>query len=410
MKSYSSTTRGDYKTFQSKIDIDDFEYCYQRIGIARNAVEKPAEHALGKWFNVKSYAEDGQTENNLLEDKIWEFNQTHHLKDRLLEADIYARIYGLGLVFLGLIDAVEDLAQPPVNPLGVEYITAISRREIKDIHYVEDPTDPHYGDIETYEIKIATKKGGITDTKLVHRDRCLHVMERTLKKSPWGLSVLEPAYDNLQILKNVMWSTGEAHYKNATPIYVMSEVPLEGFKGNPSTTELDNIETILKNLNATSYLINPKRWKFEAISGSGRMIPLDTMLDPLLSHLAGDLQVPKQILLGTEAGALASGQVNLAEYYGDIASKQQNFFTPLLTDLYRRLQNWHILPPGAFDLEWLPLYELDENAETDIMFKKAQTASILSGDPATGRSAIATVEEIRKHILGFNPEMGKGVD
>jgi hypothetical protein len=130
----------------------------------------------------------------------------------------------------------------------------------------------------------------------------------------------------------------------------------------------------------------------------------------MVERIAGAVKVPKQILLGTAAGALASGQVNLAQYYKDIAAIQTNFIEPLLLDFYTRLQKWRILPKGDFDLEWATLWEMDEKEKALLTMQKAATARNLVGNPAQGLPEIATVPEVRKNILGLEPELGAGLD
>lgn len=387
-----------FKLFQTTIGKDDLKYLYKRDGLAANAVDVPAYDVFSKWFKVRAY--NGNVVDSKLDDAIWEINQRLNVKGVFLEAYRYCRLYGLGIVVLGLVDSVGDISQPPEEARGVEYLAAYSSAEISRILFDEDPESRTYGEIQAYEINVKGKAG--TQTKTIHAGRVVHVMERTLEKSPWGLNILEPAYDLFQILKNIDWAAGEAYYQNASPTFVLS------YEGTPSEEQLDQAEEYLKEISVKSRYIKPKNWELTTVTGSGQALDPTRYWEPIVERIAGAVKVPKQLLLGTAAGALASGQVNLAQYYKDIASIQSDFIEPLLMGFYRRLQEWGILPKGDFDLVWNPLWELDERERAQLELVKVQTARTLVGDGTA--PALATVEEARKSILGLEPQLGLGAD
>jgi phage-related protein (TIGR01555 family) len=397
------TAAKEFKLFQTKIDFKDLKYLYQREGLATNAVDVPANDAFSKWFEVRSYSDSAkQIENKTLEDAIWKLNRDLNVRSRFLEAYVYCRLYGLGLVVIGLKDSTGDMSKKPQNVTGVDYLVALSAAEVKEIHFDENPKSPTYGEIDHYTLRIKSKSG--EQNKDIHASRVIHVMQKTLEKSPWGLSILEPAFDLFEVLKNIDWSSGEAYYQNASPLYVLT------YKGHPSAEDLGQAEEDMKEIRVTSRYIKPESWELSTVPGSGVALDPTKYFDPIVERIAGAVKVPKQILLGTAAGALASGQVNLAQYYKDIAAIQTNFIEPLLLDFYTRLQKWKILPKGDFDLEWATLWEMDEKEKALLTMQKAVTARNLVGNPGQGIPEIATVPEVRKNILGLEPELGAGLD
>jgi phage-related protein (TIGR01555 family) len=399
------TAAKEFKLFQEKIDFKDLKYLYQREGLVTNAVDVPANDVFSKWFTVKCYSDrEGKIENKALEDQIWQINQRLNLRGVFLEAYRYCRLYGLGIIVLGLADNTGDMSKKPDQVSGIEYLVALSAAEIKEIAFDENPKSKTYGEIERYILRIKSKFG--EQNKEVHASRVIHIMEKTLEKSPWGLSILEPAYDLLQILKNIDWSSGEAYYQNASPLYVLT------YKSTRKLTDDEYDEALeqIKDIRVTSRYVSAAGWELKAVPGSGVALDPTKYFDPIVERVAGAVKVPKQILLGTAAGALASGQVNLAQYYKDIAAIQSNFIEPLLLEFYHRLQEWRILPEGDFDLEWNPLWEMDEKEKALLTMQKATTARNLVGNPTQGIPEIATVEEVRKNILGLEPELGAGTD
>lgn len=400
-REFSAAT--DFKLFQPYISLKDLKYLYQREGLAANAVDVPANDVFSKWFNVKSFSDEkGEIENKALEDAIWALNQRLNVRGVFLEAYTYCRLYGLGIVVLGLADSTGDMSAKPENVTGIEYLVALSAAEIKEIKFDENPKSKTYGEIDHYVLRISSKHG--EQNKTVHASRVIHVMQKTLEKSPWGLSILEPAYDLFTVLKNIDWSSGEAYYQNASPLYVLT------YKGKPSDEELSQAAEDMKEIRVTSRYIKPESWTLDTVLGSGVALDPTKYFDPIVERIAGAVKVPKQILLGTAAGALASGQVNLAQYFKDIAAIQTNFVEPLLLDFYHSLQEWKLLSEGDFEPEWNPLWEMDEKEKALLTMQKATTARQLVGNEAQGITPICSVEEVRKNFLGLEPQLGAGVD
>jgi len=154
--------------------------------------------------------------------------------------------------------------------------------------------------------------------------------------------------------------------------------------------------------------VKPKGFNLEVVKGSGQLPDPQKILDPIVNLLAGAVKVPKQLLLGTEAGALASGEVNLEQYYAQVADVQSTFAEPLLIGFYKQLQEWGILDEGNFDIEWIPLWEMDEKDRAEIDKMKMETARLALGSVFKGEEPLLSVQETREQILGLNPEIGKG--
>jgi hypothetical protein len=375
-----------YKTFQTVISKDDLQYLYKRCDIAANAVDVPANDIFSKWFKIQSSINTLPPELELLDQRL-------HTKDIFLEAYRYCRLYGLGIVVLGLADD-QPLDKPVGNVTGIDYLRAYSSREIYRIEWDEDPQSATFGQIKDYVITL--KKRITSEAKIIHASRIIHVMEKTIEKSPWGISVLEPGYDLFQILKNTDWSAGEAYFQQASPLFVLNwEVTPD--KLAPTAEELSAMRSDLETLHVLKRFIKPSNYNLDVVPGSGRLPDPGMIWNPLVERIAGSVKVPKTILLGTSAGALASGETNLAQYYKDVASVQGNFVEPMLRGFYTKLQKWKALSEGDFKFSWNSLWELDESEKTKIMFTKAQTAVLLM-------PIVNDTDWIKRKILGMTEE------
>lgn len=388
-----------WKLFPKDIGKEDLLYLYRRIDIAANAIDIPAKDVWSKGFTIKVTDDDGkEVMDSPLEKAIWQLNKDCKVKAIFEEAYRYARLFGLGIVVIGLADN-KKLIEPVERAQSVTYLRAFSSMEVTDFTYDRDPTSERFGEIATYKVAIM---GDETTKFETHASRVIHVMEKTVHKSPLGVSVLEAPYDLFQILKNTDWSAGEAYYQNASPIFV---IQWEGEEA-PTKTEKDAMKADLEDLHVKKRMIMPKAFEFKAIQGSGSLPNPENVWNTIIERIAGGVKIPKQILLGTSAGALASGEVNLQQYFKDIAGTQSNFAEPLLLDFYGRLQEWGILPEGEFDIEWTPLWEMSEKERAAIGYQKMQTASLAVGSKRN--TPLMSIEEAREQILGLTPEMGGG--
>lgn len=391
----------EWKLFPAKISLTDLLYLYQRCDIAENAVDTIPRDVWSKGFTVKVVGASGkEVKKSPLETAIWELNKAHKVKARFEEAHRYARLFGMGLVVMGLADG-KRFEEPVEKTQKLTYLRVFSRKEISNIIYDKDDTSETYGDIKNYKITVS---GDEQVSFWVSADRCIHVMEKTTHKSPWGKSILESPYDLFQVLKNTDWSAGEAYYQNASPLFVLS---WEG-EEVPTKEELDAAKEDLEDIHVKKRFIKPATWRLDTVQGSGTLPDPGNVWGPVVERIAGAVKIPKQLLLGTSAGALASGEVNLQQYYKDVAGWQSNFAEPLLLEFYGRLQEWGVLPEGDFDLEWTPLWEMSEADRAELQHRKMQTAVLALGEPARGVPALMTVEEAREQILGLNPQIGAG--
>ena len=397
----------EWKLFPEYIGVDDLIYMYRRMDVAANAVDIPARDIWAGGVAVKVIGSGGEElKDSDLEKQIWKLNQDLAALATFEEGHRYARMLGLGVVVIGLNDG-KKLREKPDRATAVDYLRAFSKKEIVKIEYDRVPTSETYGDISEYHIKIGGASSSQAVDFVVHADRVMHVMEKTIGSSAFGLSILEPPYDLFQVLKNTDWSAGEAYYQNASPLFVVSWDDSEDAEP-PDQAEIDDLKDDIEDIHVKKRYIKPASWSFEVVKGTGQLPDPGKVWEPIIERIAGAVKIPKQILLGTSAGALASGEVNLQQYYKDVSGQQSNFAEPLLNDFYGRLQKWGVLPKGEFDLEWSSLWEPTDKDVAEINKMNMETAIRSQGQPRQGVAPLMTVEEAREQILNLNPEVGTG--
>lgn len=387
----------DWKLFPKNVSNDDLLYLYERCDIAGTTIDTPARDVWSKGFKIKVIDEKGgEIQDSPLEKEIYRLNKEHKILAAFEEAHRYSRLFGLGIVVMGLADG-KEIINPVDQAQDLSFVRAFSDMEIDKINFDKKPESKTFGNIETYDISIA----GDTQTKFsVHQDRVIHVMEKTILKSARGISVLKGPFDLFQILKNTDWSAGEAYYQNASPLFVLT---WEG-EEVPPLEEKERMKSDIEDFHVKKRIIMPAAYKLEAIQGSGQLPNPGNVWNPIIERISGAVGLPKQILLGTSAGALASGETNLQQYYKDVAGDQVTFAEPLLIDFYTRLQRWGVLPEGRFEIVWASLWQMSERDTAIIGYRNMQRGVLALGSSQRGIPALMSVTEVRHRILGLPPE------
>jgi hypothetical protein len=396
-----------YKFFPTKLSYEQFKYIYRRMGIARNAVNKWVSALWDKWFTVKAKSDK-------VKEEVEQLNRRLRVKQVFKKATRYMRQYGYGLVYIGVADQEPSEPLGKISSLDKVFLKALSPLNLKDAKYdgtgeefelVEDTSNPRYGEPEFYNVVVGTNSDGVEEVVKVHWTRVIHLVDPEAEDQLRGVSVFEPAFDTLLILKNVDWAAGESYYQNASPLFVLS------YEGELSEQELEQMKRDLEEINVKSRYIKPKNFELDTVRGSGQAPDPNRWWQPLLRRVAGELGVPERVLYGMPKGALAAAETDLMQWYGEIAQLQKDFCEYYLDEFYRRLHEAGVLSvdPDEFEYEWTPLWELDEIDKARVWQIKSAAAARLQGDPTKGIPAIMTPEEIRKFIFELEGEPGEAV-
>jgi phage-related protein (TIGR01555 family) len=384
----------------SDIPPENFWKLYRRCDIASTAINIIPNYVWDGKIDVKIFNSQGtEIQNSQLEKMASEITRRLKPDQIFKQAHIYARVTGFGLVVAGFADNL-SLANPLTSAKEIIWLKAFSSDQVT-IKYDENPASPTFGDILNYEITIQQKE---TNKIIVHKTRAWMVYEGIDIKRPKGISALEAPYNLINILMNTDWSAGESYYQNSSPLYIVSWD--DSITAEPITpTEREKVLGDMSTINARKKIAKPKSWTIEVIQGSGKISDPRMLWESLIERIAGAFGIPKQLLLGTSAGALASGEVNMQQVYKDISLRQTGWAEPYLLDFFTRLQNAGILPSeDTMAIIWPTHYEMDEKEKAEIGKLKIETAK------TAVESGLMTIPEARKETLGLNEQVGEGSD
>ena len=391
----------DYYTvfgYKKELMYNDLLVKYQRQGIASRIVEAPAQAI---WDNPPNI-----TSNDPKWDEAWQRLITKNgLWEALYRTD---KLCGLGrysCLFIGTNGQWKPGEAPVAAPnrdlAEVIYFQAYSQNTA-DIQSLEsDPTSAQYmmpklytlypfkQDTQTIPIKLPT---GSPPAIIAHHSRILHVAENTLENSILGQPRLERVFNDLDDLLKVAGGTSETYWLTSNrgmQVDVDKDMDLSAEDATDLSDEINEYHHQLRRF------IRTKGVKINNL-GSEVPDPKNTF-EMLVALISGATGIPRRILIGSEAGQLASDQ-DRANWADRIQSRRKHFVEPtVLYPLIALLTNLRVLPsspsltitidwPEAFILSPLErAQEAAQHARSATNFAKAidTMAKMKAGKPGT---------------------------
>lgn len=390
------TTLGYPKT----LSFNHFLSEYVRSDIAGRVVDLPASDTW-RMSPVLLDGDDAQEPTPFLQ--AWEaLNDARHVFHYLERLDRLAGIGRFGLLLLGLRDRSPALSEPLkehslAGPADVLYLSVFSEGSVTILTFDKNPQSPRFGLPETYRVQMGAAGLGF-GAETVHWSRVIHIAEGLTEDEVYGRPRLERVYNRLQDMLKIVGGGAEAAWR------VMDRGLHADVRDGFNLADPDAVSDEIEN-----YLHGLKRFiRTQGID----LIPLGAdMVDPsglfgiLISLIAAAADIPQRILIGSEAGELASSQ-DARQWAGQIRARRTKFAEPMiLRPLVDRLVWAGALPPpdgGRYDVQWEPLFEMDAIQHGQIA--GAYAGAIAAYAPGGVTDAVVPVAEFRQKWLGLPAE------
>lgn len=345
-------------------------FAITREPVAYRTVFTVAHDIFDNWFELELEGEESNVKSKAFDKTLQKKLSELHAKQELTRMAVFERGYGWAILVLGYIDAAESLKDPLTSPQGLQEIKAYGPPQIQvdDGDLDNDIKSARFGLPVYYHIRRADKMQG---DLIVHYTRVIHFATRLINHDWKGQSVLDPVWDDLNVLRNIRWGMGQTMYRYG------SGFPDITFTG----AELDDINDWIdsgafQNLNARTYFAHSEDQILEFKGLQGRALdPMNYYLPPM-EHISAGTGIPLAVLRGVQAGALTGSEVNQMEYYGLISDEQSGYEHGIQL-LINAIMN--VLPEAEtvdFQFNWLGGFELDEEKQANIKLLEAQELQI----------------------------------
>jgi len=375
---------------------------YDRGGIAGRAVDMRPD---ATWRGEGEVFEVEEEKTVTAFEKAWRaFNDRLHIWPTFARADKLAAIHKYSVILIGAKDNA-DKELPKGKPEDILFLKPYDDQDMEVDTLDLDVMSPRFGQPVTYTFKRNTKmisgqkQIAASDIKAltVHYSRVIHIpSEGFLDDDVYGPPSLERVWNYLDDLDKIVGGGGEASWLRANPVTQLDLDKDVAYQGESDMTA--QIEQLKAKSNELRHQLT--RWiqtrgvKMSQLTGD--VSDFKNNAEIIIALIAGSKGIPQRILLGTEAGSLASDQ-DRNNWNDQIADRRTAYAGPyIVRQFIDRMIAYNYLPkPAQYDIEWPDVRSMTETEKLDAAAKAAALND--------HGQLIITNDEIRNDFLEREP-------
>jgi hypothetical protein len=330
--------------FGQTITDANITFALKREPVANRIVFAVAHDIFDNWFEVEPVEElvDKEKFNEAVQKVLLLLNA----KDVLTQVATFERAYGWSIVVISYQDKAPTLKTAVLLPEKIVSLEAYAPTMITDVKTDKNKNSPRFGLPEIYKVKIAER-----EEVEVHYTRVIHFATRKIEPGYKGVSVLEPVWDDLTVLRNIRWGMGQTMYRYG------SGFPVVTIKG-ATKEQIDQYKREWGPLTAQTSMWADENTTIEFKGLAGRALDPEPYYTPIMENISAGTSIPMAILRGAQAGQLAGSEVNEREYF-KLISDCQSRYEPGIMDLIDRLMETKQIPDVHYRIKWLGGFEVN---------------------------------------------------
>lgn len=376
--------------WKRQLEYKDFVAKYLRQDVAQRVIDAPVE-AL--WVDPPAIVGDDAF--NAAWNKL---RIDHNVYVELMNVDRLAGLGKFAILMVGLDDGAAVDKPVRKGEHNVIYMQAYGEGSVTIREYDTDPRSPRFGLPVIYRVnpgkfedQIGSGFKGTMTQSLndfdVHWSRVLHVADGTLDSKVFGHSRLEPVYNALDDLLKITGGSAESFWLSANRglhVNVDKEMELGKDDAEALSDEVEEYSNQLRRIIRTRG-VEVKSLGAEIASPTGHF-------DVQMSLIAATTGIPKRVLMGSEAGQLASQQ-DRANWSQRVDERIKTQGEPIILFPFLRMMiNNGVLPsPSKLTVEWPDTFKMNP-------LERAQTSAQMARSAANLAKMLSTVEGINQQI------------
>ena len=371
--------------FGQTITDANITFALKREPVANRIVFAVAHDIFDNWFEVEPLEEgvDKEKFNEAVQKVLLLLNA----KDVLTQVATFERAYGWSIVVISYQDKAPTLKTAVLLPEKIVSLEAYAPTMITDVKTDKNKNSPRFGLPEIYKVKIAER-----EEVEVHHTRVIHFATRKIEPGYKGVSVLEPVWDDLTVLRNIRWGMGQTMYRYG------SGFPVVTVKG-ATKEQIDEYKREWGPLTAQTSMWCDENTSIEFKGLAGRALDPEPYYVPIMENISAGTSIPLAILRGAQAGQLAGSEVNEREYF-KLISDCQSRYEPGIMDLIDRLMETKQIPDVHYKINWVGGFEINLRDQAAAELDKSRSLEL--------KTNWMTVNEIRQ-LEGLDPIPGGDV-
>lgn len=392
-----------YSVFGYKVKVtpEDFLAKYVRQDITTRIIDAPP----GATWSIPPIMTDEtrQTE--------WQaLNRRVKLWNAMYRADRLARLNTFSILVFGFDKGSLHAPLKPGSAKELHYVRAFGARAVSEMKYIKDPNNPKFGFPEFYTIGFdesnVTEVGtGNSTTKglneiRVHHSRVVHIVENALEDQVFGTPIIEKVYNLLDDLLKVSGGTAETYWLTGNRgIQANVDKDME-ISPDDAAALSDEIDEYMHQLRR---FIRTRGVELNVLD-SKPPSPKE-VFSMIMALISGTTGIPQRILIGSEAGQLASEQ-DRANWAERIDERRALFAGPeMLEPTIDILQMSGVMKEGDVDFEWPDAFVQNPLEKAQTMAQQARAIGNISRQTGNKMPMQLTSRTEGRAILGLEGEL-----
>lgn len=339
-------------------------------------------------------------------EKAWEdLVKQHDIYAHLARADIFAGLGAFSILLIGIDDGL-DLSQPvqPGRKHRITYMQPYLEASLSITKLENNPNNPRFGLPVMYKVSPSNNplnnRDSVTSAQRasfeVHYTRVLHLADNCLENIFVGHSRMRHIYNVLDDIQKVSGGSAETYWLTANrglQVDIDKEMELDEDDANNMADEIDEYE------HGVRRVLRTRGTKITNL-GSDVADPRG-VFNVLIALLSAATSIPQRVLIGAEAGQLASQQ-DRANWANTVAQRVANWGEPkVLKPFIKQLVFMGALPdPGKkLAIEWPEAFKMSplERGQTSAQQARSITNVARAMETAQkGGYDLVSVEEARE--------------
>lgn len=342
-----------------------FEQVYATSWLAKAAVDRIPEDCFKKAYSW--VADPNQI--SALEDT----EKRLKIKQKKKKALAFSRLDGESYLYF-------DTGQSPASPLnldavrsgGLRFVNVLRRNEVAKGPLVTDPMSEFYDEPEYYEVASSTA------LVRIHPSRIIRFVESPSPTNGDGVSVLahmlQPIIGAETARDNVAAMTTEAC------LDIMGvEGLMEAVQDPETEAQMVRRYALFRQMKQTNAMGVIDKDKEEYNKHFPSFATLPEVIEAMRREVAAALGIPYALLFGRPGGLGTNGDVELASYYDNIKTMQENEIQPMCEPLDEcTIRSALGSRPEEIYLVWNSLWEMSDKERAEIGKLIADTAGVLA--------------------------------
>lgn len=394
--------------YKTRLSHNDFLFKYVRQDIATRIINAPVEAV---WTDRPVIREN----KGGIELESWKtLAQEHNIFPTLTKLDKFAGLGRYAVLLIGLDDGKKlDVPANSSRKNKILYLQPYLERSVRVLEYDTNVNSPRFNQPLFYEIDTGkndddllgrpvsatnTPKSSIITNKLkVHYTRVLHIAENAMENSYFGYSRLQSIYNTLDDLMKITGGSAETYWlasNRGLHIDIDKEMDLQDEDAEALTEEIDEYQHQLRRV------LRTRGAKVNSLGGD--VVDPKGSFSVQLALLSANTGIPQRVLMGAEAGQLASQQ-DRANWAVTVDSRISNHAEPnILRPFISKLSELNILViPSTYYIDWPDTFKMNplERAQTSAQMARSAVNVIRAMTEAQKNGfEVISIEESREII------------